>query len=69
MDVSTMMFGWVLAKILLTRLIIELEVFLSFAIKEPEVTHFNCTRLLLFDGVIDNSDSGGIVATSKLCKG
>jgi hypothetical protein len=38
-----MMFGRVVAQVLLTRLIIESEEALGFTIKEPEVAHFHCS--------------------------
>ena len=61
MDVSSVMFGQVITQVFLSGLIMKFKVFLSFAVKEPEVSHFHGTRSLSFDGFVDNSDSSGVV--------
>ena len=60
-DVGSVMFGWIIAQVFLAGLIIKFEVFLSFTVKEPEVSHFHCTGSLSFDGVINNTNSSGVV--------
>jgi hypothetical protein len=41
MNISRVMFGRVVAQVLLARLIIESKESLSFTIKEPEIPHFH----------------------------
>jgi hypothetical protein len=41
MNVSCVMFGRVVAQVLLSRLIIESNELLCFTIKEPEIPHFH----------------------------
>ncbi len=61
MGVSRVLFRWIVAQVFLTRLIIKFEVFLCFAIQQPEVTHLHCTAMLAFDCVIDDANSSGVV--------
>jgi hypothetical protein len=51
-NVCCVVFRWVIAKVFLTKLIIHLEVLLCFYIQEPEISHFHCMGMLLFDSVI-----------------
>ncbi len=37
------------------------EVFLCFAIQQPEVLHLHCMGTLAFDCVIDNANGSGVV--------
>jgi hypothetical protein len=39
----------------------KLEVLLCFTIQEPEISHFHCTGALLFDSVIEDANSSGVV--------
>jgi hypothetical protein len=41
MNVSGVMFGRVVAQLIVARLIIESKELLSFTIKEPEIPHFH----------------------------
>ncbi len=59
--VCCVVFRWIVAQIFLTGLIIKLEVLLCFSIQEPEISHFCCTGALLFDSVIDDANSSGVV--------
>ncbi len=61
MNVSHVVFGWIFAQIFLARLIIKSELFLCFAIQQPEVAHLNCTGMLAFDHVIDDANGSGVV--------
>ncbi len=61
MYVGRMMFGGIVAQVLLTRLIVELEESLGFSIKEPKVAHFQSSGTLAFDGVFHNADNCGVV--------
>jgi hypothetical protein len=60
-NISRVIFGRVVTQVLLTGLIIESKESLSFTIKEPEISHFHCALLLLFDGNINNAHSCGVV--------
>ncbi len=61
MNVSRVVFRWIVAQVVLTGLIIKFEVFLCFAIQQPEVPHLHCTGILAFDHVIDNANGSGVV--------
>ncbi len=61
MNVSRVVFRWIVAQVFLTGLIIKFEVFLCFAIQQPEVLHLHCTGTLAFDRVIDDANGGGVV--------
>ena len=61
MNVSHVMFRWIVAQIFLTGLKIKFEVFLCFAIQQPEVPHLHCTGMLAFDRFIDNVNGSGVV--------
>jgi hypothetical protein len=61
MNVYCMMYGRVVAQVLLLRLIIESKGLLSFTIKESEIPHFHSVQMVLFDGVVNNADSCGVV--------
>jgi hypothetical protein len=61
MNVSRMVFRWIVAQVFLTGLIIKFEVFLCFAIQQPEVSHLHCTGTLAFDCVIDDANGSGVV--------
>jgi hypothetical protein len=37
-----MMFGWIIAKVFQSGLVVELEVSLHFAIQQPKVSHLHC---------------------------
>jgi hypothetical protein len=52
-NISRVMFGRVVAQVLLAGLIIESKESLSFTIKEPEISDFHSVILLLFDGNIN----------------
>jgi hypothetical protein len=39
----------------------KLEVLLRFTIQEPEMSHFHCTGAFLFDSVIKDANSSGVV--------
>ncbi len=52
---------WIVVQVLLTGLIIKLEVLLCVSIQEPEIFHFHHMGALLFDSVIVNANSGGVV--------
>jgi hypothetical protein len=43
MYVGSMMFGWIIAKVLEAGLVVELEVSLRFTIYQPEVSHLHCS--------------------------
>jgi hypothetical protein len=60
-DVSSVMFGWIIAQVFLAGLIMKFKVLLSFTVKEPEVSHLHCTGSLSFDGVVNNTNSSGVV--------
>ena len=59
--VGRMMFGGIVAQVLLVRLIVKLEESLGFSIKEPKVAYFHSSGALAFDGVVHNADSCGVV--------
>ncbi len=59
--VCCVVFRWIVAQVFLPGLIIKLEVMLCFTIQEPEISHFHSTGALLFDSVIDNDNSSGVV--------
>ncbi len=59
--VCCVVFRWIVAQVFLTRPIIKLEVLLCFTIQEPEISHFHCTGGLLFDRVIGDANSSGVV--------
>jgi hypothetical protein len=61
MNVSCVMFGRVVAQVLMSGLIIELEELLCFTIKEPEIPHFHSLLTLSFDGVVNKDNSSGVV--------
>ena len=61
MNVCCVVFRWVIAQVFLTKLIIHLEVLLCFYIQEPEISHFHCMGALLFDSVIEDANSSGVV--------
>ncbi len=65
MNVSRVVFRWIVAQVFLTRLIIKFEVFLCFAIQQPKVPHLHCTRTLAFDHVIDNANGSGVVNVNE----
>jgi hypothetical protein len=60
-NVCGVVFRWIIAQVFLTRLIIKLEILLCFSIQEPEISHLHCMVTLLFDSVIDNANSKGVV--------
>jgi hypothetical protein len=59
--VCCVVFRWIVTQVFLTGLIIKLEVLLCFSIQEPEISLFRCMGALLFDSVIDNANSSGVV--------
>jgi hypothetical protein len=61
MNVSRVVFRWIVAQIFLTGLIIKFKVFLCFGIQQQEVLHLHCTGMSAFDCVIDNSNGSGVV--------
>ncbi len=61
MSVSHVVFGWIVAQVFLTGLIIKFEVFLCCAIQQPEVSHLHCIGTFTFDCVIDNASGSGVV--------
>ncbi len=61
MNISHVVFRWIVAQVFLTGLIINFEIFLCFAIQQPEVSHLHCTRTLAFDSVIEDANSSGVV--------
>ena len=61
MNFSRVVYRCIVAQVFLTGLIIKFEVFLCFAIQQPEVLHINCTGSLVFDCVIDNANGSGVV--------
>ena len=61
MNVGSVMLRWIIAQVFLTLLIFKLEVLLCFSIQEPVISHFNCMGTLLFDSVIDDAISSGVV--------
>ncbi len=60
-NVCCVVFRCIIAQVFLTGLIIKLEVLLCYSIQEPEISHFHRTGTLLFDSVIDDANSGGVV--------
>jgi hypothetical protein len=60
-NVFCVAFRWIITQVLLTRLTIKLELLLCFSIHETEISYLHCTGSLLFDSVIDNANSSGIV--------
>ena len=60
MNVSRVVFGWIVAQVFLTGLIIKLEVLLYFTVQELEISHFHRTGVLSFDSVIDNANSSSV---------
>jgi hypothetical protein len=60
-NVCCVVFRWIIAQVFLTLLIFKLEVLLCFSIQEPVISHFNCMGTLLFDSVIDDAISSGVV--------
>ncbi len=61
MNVSHVVFRWIVAQVFLTWLIRKFEIFLCFAIQQPEVLHLHCMGTLVFDCVIDNANSSAVV--------
>jgi hypothetical protein len=61
MNVSRVVFRWIVAQVFLTGLIIKFEVILCFAIQQLEVPHLHCTGTLAFDCVNDNANGSGVV--------
>jgi hypothetical protein len=61
MNFSRVVFGGIVAQVFLTGLIIKFEVFLCFAIQQPEVLHLHCMGALAFDCVIDDANNSGVV--------
>ncbi len=61
MNVCCVVFRWIIAQVLLTRLIIKPEVLLCFSIQEPEISHLHRTGTLSFDSVVDDANSRGVV--------
>ncbi len=61
MNVSRVVFRWIVAQVFLTGPIIKFEKFLCFAIQQPEVLHLHCTGTLAFDCVIDKAKGSGVV--------
>jgi hypothetical protein len=51
------MFGWVVAKVGLARLPMDMELMLPSSVSEPVESHVHCLRSALDDGV--GEDSGG----------
>jgi hypothetical protein len=64
MNVNRVVFRWIVAQINLTGLIIKFELFLCFAIQQPEVPLIHCTGTLAFDCVIDDANGSGVVDVS-----
>ncbi len=60
-NVCGVVFRWIIAQVLLTRLLINLAILLCFSIQEQEISHLHCTGTLLFDSVIDDANSNGVV--------
>jgi hypothetical protein len=65
MNVSRVVFRWIVAQVFLTWLIINFEVFLCFAIQQPEVPHLHCMGTLAFDRVIDDANDSGVVNVNE----
>jgi hypothetical protein len=42
MYVGSMMFGWMIAKVIGTGLVVELKVLLRFTVYQPEVSRLHC---------------------------
>ena len=54
-NICDVVFKWIIAQVLLTRLKIKLKILLCFTIQEPEISHLHCTGTLLLDRVIDDA--------------
>jgi hypothetical protein len=68
-NVCCVVFRWIIAQVVLTGLIIKLQVLLCFLIQEPEISHLHHTEMLLFDSVIDNANSSGVVEMDVYWRG
>ncbi len=60
-NISRVVFTWIVAQVFLTGLITQFEIFLCFAIQQPEVLHLHCTGTLAFDCVIEDANGRGVV--------
>ncbi len=49
-------------QILLTRMPLDIVLFLCYFVTHLEVLHFHGTRALLFNRVVHNNDGGGVIA-------
>jgi hypothetical protein len=66
MNVSRVVFRWIVAQVFLTGKKIKFEVCLGFAIQQQEVLHFHCMGMLAFDCVIDYANGSGVVDVNGL---
>ena len=41
MDITRVMFGWIVSKVFLSRMVLEFEHLLCGVVKEPHVAHFH----------------------------
>ncbi len=64
MNVSHVVFRWIVTQVFLPRLIIKFEVFLCFAIQQPEVSQLHCMGKSVFDCVIDNANGSDVIDVS-----
>ncbi len=65
MYVGRVVFRGIIAEVFLPRLMVNFEVLLHFAVKEPEVLHLHCAEALAFDGIVDNADVGSVVYVNR----
>jgi hypothetical protein len=65
MNVSHVVFRWIVAQVFLTRLIIKFEVFLCFTIQQPKVLHLHCMGMLEFDHVIEDANGSGVFEVNR----
>ncbi len=63
--VSGVMFRWIIASVLLTRLVIKTKKFLDFVIEKPKVPHLHGSGPLSFDCVVDNANGGCVVDVNR----
>ncbi len=61
MYVGPVVFRRIIAQVFLSGHVIKFEIFLRFAIQQPEVMHFHGAGLLSLDGVVDDSNGSGVV--------
>ncbi len=65
MYVGCVVFRGMVAQIFLPGLIVKFEVFLRFAVENPEVSHLHCAGALVFVGIVDNANGGSVLYVDR----